>query len=247
MKQWKFVFFVIILVTSIIPFFSVNAVPTMYENSQTFPGGSSAVYATGWKAQTFTVGATAHTVTSVVLRMARVGSPGILTVSIRDTDVNGHPTGSDLTSGTIDANGFTTAGDWYEIVLTEYALSANTKYAIVCRALSAVYPTSYVNWRQDSTNPYAGGNRENSVDSGGTWTSTGGTDFTFEVFGNPSSISVTRYINQNIGTSLGVSRQVDFSRSITQGIHTSFSASGLLEAIRQINLSIHTAFGKSVV
>jgi len=102
-------------------------------------------YSNYWVAQTFTVGATGHTVTSVKLLLCRAGSPGTVTVSIRATDGT-HPTGTDLTSGTIDGNSLTTnsAGAWYEIVLTEYPLSANTKYAIVVQAPSAPSGENYL-------------------------------------------------------------------------------------------------------
>lgn len=136
-------------------------------------------------AQTFTVGAVGHTVSSIKLLLYRVGSPGTITVSIRATDVNGHPTGADLTSGVTDGNTLPTATlEWREILLTEYTLSANTKYAIVVRAPSG-NPTNYPKWRCVSPSPtYDGGNCEQSLNSGGSWTSTTTIDCMFEVWGN---------------------------------------------------------------
>ena len=89
-----------------------------------------------WRAQTFTPQED-HTITSVKLKISRKNSPGILTVGIRSTDGDGHPTGSDLCSGTIDANTITSdsSSDWYEIGLSgsSCGLPAGTKYAILSR------------------------------------------------------------------------------------------------------------------
>ena len=126
-------------------------------------------FGANWRAQTFTVGATAHTVTSVKLLMLRSGSPGTVTVGIKAT-ASGHPTGVDLTNGTINGNTFTTdfAGLWYQINFTEYPLSANTKYAIVIRALNG-NSTNYVCTRNDVDPTYTDGDWEYSEDSGSTW------------------------------------------------------------------------------
>jgi hypothetical protein len=138
-----------------------------------------------WNAQTLTP-ATAHKITSVKLKLYRVGSPGTLTVSIRATDGSGHPTGADLCSGTIDGNSLTTdtAGEWYEITLgAGYDLSASTKYAIVIRAPSGD-AMNRVRWRCDSSSPdYAGGCREESINGGATWTTRTASDFMFEDWG----------------------------------------------------------------
>jgi len=152
------------------------------------------VYGIYWSAQTFTVGTTAHTVTSVKLKLYRVGSPGTVTVSIRATSA-GHPIGSDLTSGTIDGTSLnaTEPGSWYRITLTEYSLSASAKYAVVIRAPSGNYTIPnppekpYANklvWMADNTSPaYTGGNCEGSADSGSTWSSYADADLMFEVWG----------------------------------------------------------------
>jgi len=161
--------------------------PTLYEYYNTGNDSYGTLYGAIWRAQTFTP-ATAHKVTSVKLKLYRVGSPGTVTVSIRATDASGHPTGSDLCSGTIDGNTLTTAtaGAWYEITLgAGYNLSASTKYAIVARAPSG-NTSNYVQWLVDSTSAtYAGGCCEYSTDSGSSWTSLTDYDFMFEDWGEP--------------------------------------------------------------
>ena len=165
---------------------------TLYEYYNTNNDQSGDIYGVLWKAQTFTP-ATAHTITSVKLKLYRVGSPGTITVGIRATS-SGKPTGNDLCSGTYDGNSITTniAGAWYEITFgAGYNLSAGTVYAIVVRATSANGSTSYVEWRMDgSSSTYSGGQYYSSGDSGSTWDGTSSYDFMFEDWGNPSTITL---------------------------------------------------------
>jgi len=160
---------------------------SLYEYYNTGDNDYWVAYDQYWQAQTFTVGATGHTVNLVKLKLYRYGSsPGTVTVSIRATDGT-HPTGADLTSGTIDGDSLTDVlpGLWYEIALTGYTLSANTKYAIVVRAPNGD-ESNYVSWRAYSYSPtYDGGNWERSIDSGGTWITETYSDLMFEVWGNP--------------------------------------------------------------
>jgi hypothetical protein len=157
-----------------------------YENSIT-DDTVRALYGANWVAQTFTVGSDPHTVTSVKLKLYKTGITGstTLTVGIRATDGSGHPTGADLTSGTIDANTLTSTapGEVYEIPVTEYILSASTKYAVVVR-LPAGTASQYVRWRFDSANPYADGNQETSPNSGSGWSTQANYDSYFEIWGD---------------------------------------------------------------
>jgi len=141
-------------------------------------------YGALWKAQTFTP-SVAHRITSVKLLIRRVLLPGIITVGIRETNVAGHPTGADLCSGTIDGDTLTDSwpGEWREITLgAGYNLDADTKYAIVVRALTGDASNKVI-WQADLNGTYAGGNYELSGNSGVSWTSTPGTDFRFEEWG----------------------------------------------------------------
>jgi len=158
---------------------------TLYEYYNTGDNTNNNIYGVIWQAMTFTTGAIGHTITSVKLKMYRIGLPSILTVSIRETDVNGHPTGADKTSGTINANDFTenTNGLWYEITLTEYTLTVSKKYAIVCRAIEGD-SSKKVSWRMYYNGGYTGGNGEESSNSGGSWTTYLYWDYMFEIWGN---------------------------------------------------------------
>ena len=168
-----------------------------YEYHTSTPNAAVGAHDVVWRAQTFTVGATGHTITSVNMKLYRTppnGQPGTVTFSIRDVDGNGHPTGADHTSGTINGNTLTTDGNglWYNIALTEYVLAANTVYAIVFRAPTGSFPNNEVLAMMVASDVYGGGKYCFSSDSGVTWASVGQNyDYLFEIWGNPSSYTTT--------------------------------------------------------
>jgi hypothetical protein len=157
---------------------------TKFEYYDTGDTGGATVYGINWKAQTFTP-ATAYTITYVRLKLYRVGvMTGSLTVGIRSS-----LTGGDLTSGSILNSSITTstAGAWYQIDLTSYALAPGVSYGIVIRAITGD-ATKYIVWRVDITGDYAGGYRNDSTNSGGSWSTVEAHDFMFETWGNATSV-----------------------------------------------------------
>lgn len=148
------------------------------------------IWRNGWYAQTFTVPTTptpGYNITSVKLKLHRVGaSPGTLTVGIRATTSN-KPTGSDLVTGTTNGNAITadTDGEWIEIAFaTNPSLIAGTMYAIVCRGPAGAAAGNYIQWHGDQSSPsYLVGTLCVSGDSGNSWSITSGTDEMFEVWG----------------------------------------------------------------
>ena len=200
--------------------------PQRYEYYDVGDASNASLFGKNWGAQNFTVVAPKHTVTSVKLKLWRSGSPGTVTVSIRATDENGHPTGGDLTSGTTDGNTLPTGSpyEWREIALTEYTLSVGTKYAIVCRAPDG-NGVNYIVWRYDASDPeYAGGNYEFSSDSGASWSSNLSADFMFEVWGNPAGVSYTQTISEVLGMSDSIARRADFKKTVSESL-------GIVEAV----------------
>ena len=144
---------------------------TLYEYYNTGDNVGEQTYGAYWKAQTFTP-TIAHKITSVKLMLYRTGSPGTITVSIRATNGSGHPTGSDLCSGTTNGNTLPTVipWEWREITLgAGYTVVAGTKYAIVMRAIDG-NTSNYAVWRGDSSPTYTGGSFEYSANSGSSWT-----------------------------------------------------------------------------
>jgi len=162
---------------------------TLYERYNTGDNGGATFYGSAWKGQTFTIGNTGtnenHNITSVKLKVYKAGSPGTITVSIRAVDGSGNPTGNDLTSGTTDGDTLTTntAGEWREISLTSYGLSASTTYAIVVRAPNGD-SSNYAGWRTVSPGAsYEGGFYAWSSNSGSSWLHSTAVDFMFEEYG----------------------------------------------------------------
>lgn len=148
-------------------------------------GGTSgsAVYGNVWVAQTFTT-VYAHSVEQVKLRLYKAGSPGTITVGIRAVDGSGHPTGADLTTGTMDGDTLATeaAGDWYSISLAPFDLEREEEYAIVVRALGGDIGNQVV-WKFNPAGSYSGGNMETSANGGTSWTPAATCDTMFEVWG----------------------------------------------------------------
>lgn len=140
-------------------------------------------------AQTFTA-ISSHTASSFRVKLYKYGNPtGDLTISLRATDGNGHPTGSDLSSTTMPASILTTNtnGAWYTVWPTpEYTLSAGVKYAVVVK-LAGGNNNNEVRWRTDASSPtYSGGNEEESYNGGSTWQTHTEWDNMFEIWGvNP--------------------------------------------------------------
>jgi hypothetical protein len=175
---------------------------TEYEYYDTGDTGIySSIYGVNWEAQTFTVGAQAHTLVSVVLKLYKYNSTRDVVVSIKATDGSGHPTGDDLTSHTFSASLLgNSPGSFYEIVMDlEISLAANTKYAIVMRQPSGGSSTDCIGWRTKA-NGYADGNLETSANSGSSWTARS-YDAMFRVYGNAGILvpTVTTQAASNLG------------------------------------------------
>lgn len=164
----------------------------LYEYYNTGDDGGRVTWSgVGDTAQTFTP-QVSHRITSVKLKLYRVGSPGTLTVGIRAT-AGGQPTGGDLVSGTTNGNTLPTASpyEWREITLgAGYNLVAGTQYAIVLQVGGDA--SNYVVWRWDKTSPtYAGGFL--CAGSGESWTQYPDYDMMFEDWGEV--IAITYYFN----------------------------------------------------
>lgn len=148
-----------------------------------------------WSSQEFLAGSS-YVLTSVKLLLFKLGTPGTITVSIRDTDVNGRPTGGDIdgATGTTDGDTLPTGSpyEWREITLSSgISITSGTKYAIVVRAASG-----NIYWRQDGSSPYyADGRSGQSTNSGSTWN-----DFIqsymFETHSSPGVIITPHYYNK---------------------------------------------------
>lgn len=167
----------------------------LYDYNTTGDGDYSPFYDTIWKAQTFTTTQN-YDITSVELKMYRGNgeTPGTITVSIKAVDGSYKPTGDDLAVGTTDGDTLpegSGAADWREITFSSsYALSKNTQYAIVMRALAAGGDDAGVKGN-DYSSTYAGGQFWSSTDSGSTWGAPAMCDCVFKCNGTPRLIDKT--------------------------------------------------------
>jgi len=141
-----------------------------------------------WAAQTFTVPVGGYIIEGASINIRKVGSPpDILTVSIRATDSDGHPTGSDLTSGTISALSVSESECFIDVIFSSpCTLSSNTKYALVMYSTGESL-SSFYSWWIRRSDVFPGGNLEQSVNSGSTWTSQPW-DASFELYLAPTSL-----------------------------------------------------------
>jgi len=155
--------------------------PQLYE-SYLEENNSRNVRGVYWRAQSFTP-QSSHKITSVKIKLCRVGSPGAGTISIKATDGAGKPTGADLCSASIDGNSLPTDPTLLGFSLGAGTnLSAGTKYAIVWR-LAGGDTNNYVQTRYMYTGTYAGGAAIESSDSGVTWDVWTDWDFVFQDWG----------------------------------------------------------------
>ena len=189
MKHWiinSFICFVVIMgvIFGFAPLPIHAATYTLYESYNAGDSdNSSAIYASTWVGQTFTTGPAAHTAPEIRLKLARIGTPSTVTISLRET-LAGVPTGYDLASATLDGNSFPLTATWSPFTNTSVpSLKSNTMYAVCVRAIAGT-STSYINWRCIAVGAYTGGTALISTDSGISW-STGAQDNMFEIWGDP--------------------------------------------------------------
>lgn len=162
---------------------------TLYERYPEHSDWVSSFKDDTWLAQTFTIGNTGtnenHYIAALKLMMYRIGEPGLINAAITAVDGAGKPTGSDLSTGTLDGDTLTTSttGDVYRIALTTYELQASTQYALIVKALygdGANQPYMFF----DVTSPsYTGGSFVRSLDGGASWTVLTGADAWFKEYG----------------------------------------------------------------
>lgn len=185
MKKLRILAIICIVIVSIITTTPVYATPALHENvTSTGDADSIDIYGGEFVAQIFTSEATAHSVTSIKLELKRTGSPGLVHVSLRAVAA-GVPTGSDLTTGVLNATAMSTAYKLQEFTMTEYALLPATDYAIIIQLDGGVAATDFINWHQDSGGGgVTAGFGLHSHTSGIAWTSDTPADYLYEIYGN---------------------------------------------------------------
>lgn len=147
-------------------------------------------YGNNWRGQTF-ITPHAFICDKVELMMRRAGSlpPWTFTMALRETDIDGKPTGEDIATKSID---FETVGieyHWHEFIFdTPVLLQANTKYSLVFR-LSRGTGSKKALGRASSIASYPNGDYVKSTDSGVSWSFETDWDLYFKVWGYTPEIT----------------------------------------------------------
>lgn len=146
--------------------------------------GSRNVFGANWMAMIFKAN-TGFTLTGLKLPLFRTGTPGTVTISIQALS-GGDPDGTDLSVTTIDGDALgtidVTQANLIEVSMPAVVLGTGVSFAIVIRNTAGAGNT--INWNTDDSSPtYTDGNREDSANSGNTWTAQTGTDMCFEAYG----------------------------------------------------------------
>ena len=188
----------------------------LFENYIAGDDAAANCYGVNWVGQSFTLGDERHSVTSIKLKLLRVGAaPGTMTVSVRLT---ANPTGADLTSGTYNAATISdAAAEWIEVNITEYVLERNLIFSIVIRCLTGDASNHIHVSYDDTSSTFANGSMLTSADSGASWSALAD-DIMFEVNGNdhPHDYTLDSIDNPSLMINLGA----DMDQAFTPGTET---------------------------
>lgn len=167
---------------------------TLYEHQDDYTTPFTVAYGGFQSAgQTFTVGNVGSNVPFVLSKVSFVGikiySGFTITAKLYATDVDGKPTGSVLSTGTISTSQLgNDTPDWYDIDMSYYQLAASTRYHIhfSCDDFFYIY--------YQNTDAYSGGNMWHYVNFG-TWYEHPTRDLAFKIYGYQPSTQLVVYDN----------------------------------------------------
>lgn len=146
--------------------------------------GSRNVFGSNWMAMLIKA-TPGYTLNGLKLPLFKTGDPGDITISIQKLS-GGDPDGTDVSVATLSDSRLGTTDPpttLVDITMPAVVLAADEEFAIVIRATGGSAGNT-VNWNTDDSSPtYADGNREDSANSGATWTAQTGTDMCFETWG----------------------------------------------------------------
>ena len=167
----------------------VGAVETRNEYYTTTPTGFTATSGTNYRGQSFTIGTVGNNeavaLSNVSLLMGRFNATtGTLTVRLYAVDGSGLPTGSILSTGTLNTASIAESNNqatflWYNISMSSYNLQPSTKYAITWNTSAGQTNFGLVN-----PGTYAGG-----TGMTGTWDNQV-YDINFQIFGSLGEVGI---------------------------------------------------------
>lgn len=140
-----------------------------------------------WMGHTFLVGSTGYEIRKVAIYCQRVGSPGVVTASIRETYIYGGfiwlPLTVDLIARSVNGNSISTSKEWVEFEFPYgVSLTADTSYAIVVSAINGG-GSNYLRWWGSSDNVLDNEQKDASSDSGENWGYVPDFDFCYKTYG----------------------------------------------------------------
>jgi len=149
------------------------------------------------RSQSFLVGADDFWLTNITVKLRRPTGylPGMIYCYLYAADANHYPTGAVLSSGSRDGNSISTSGEWFNITMSLYELTAATQYCIVLASNCGSF--NAVNWYYDSAHLYADGKAALSTDDGASWGLWSNTDFLFRVYGSIPTGSFSAFNTDN--------------------------------------------------
>jgi hypothetical protein len=163
------------------------------EYAETGSDSAIDVYGIHWVGQTIHVGGVGpdehYYITNVSFYGKKYGSPGMIYVYFYTANVTGLPTGSPLSSGSLDLGTISTAYQWINISMIPYNVNTNTEYAIMIKSPST-YPNYFKLNRMLAIPPYTGG-KETRSDDDGTSFYNDSADIYFRVWGATPVTSAT--------------------------------------------------------
>jgi hypothetical protein len=117
----------------------MTAIPSGKDICNVHDRRSGANYANSWAASKYFTAASSYILTGIAVHGPVVGSPGLITASIRAVDIGtGYPTGPDLAVGTVNTNGWGGGDDWHIVnTISSFPIVAGTKYIVVTHLPSA--------------------------------------------------------------------------------------------------------------
>lgn len=166
-------------------------------------------------AQGFTVGTTG-TFPYIQLLLAKLGTPGTLTVEIQ-TDTAGSPSGVVVTNGslTIAASEVSTTPSWvYKSFTTAPSLTSGTQYHIVLKAAATVNATNYYAVRNATNNVYSGGVFKYSTNSGTAYSASTYGDMAFILYRRSGVVSDYTILSNKLIIGNGGDQTVYYDQSV---------------------------------
>lgn len=146
------------------------------------------VYDANWFSQSFDVSSfPSFSINKIAIRTYRIGLPDMVNFYLKEADGSGNPTGTILSSGTINASQISESIEWVDVIMTPYTLDISKNYTYVVSVATSLTVNNRLSMEYYLGNIYAGGIVSRSGDSGSSWTPDNTYDANFMIYGTAVS------------------------------------------------------------